>query len=226
MRLKVWRITILKNLPATKAALTVFLFALAATALAAEDATTTFNWAFVKQAANGAATPIDFRERVNIAPGELFKIHVQPLHDAFIYLFLLDASGNLQVLFPLDFSLLDSPTYENTGYFIPDGDHWFTLDSTRGTERFYLMASSERLRALESLVLSYNKAAAASQGAARQAVLDEIASVRRKHSQLTVAAEKPVTIAGGTRGINATVEKLATRIEAPGFYYKLFRLEH
>ena len=79
---------------------------------------------------------------------------------------------------------------------------------------------------LESKVISYQKTSESQKGAAREAVLDEIARLRREHSRLTIAAEKPVTIAGGTRGINAAIQNTATRIEAQGFYYKLFRLEH
>jgi len=204
----------------------IILLAASTAALHAQQASTAFNWAFVKRAANGSPAPIDFRERVSISPGDLFKIHVQPIRGAFIYVFLHDAQGELQLLFPEGFSLFDARTYQDTGYFIPEGDNWFTLDSARGTERFYLIASSDRLRKLESLVRSHDKASASAKNAARQAVLDEIARVRREHSQLTMAAEKPVTVAGGTRGINTAIQKVATRIEAPGFYYKLFRLEH
>ncbi len=138
----------------------------------------------------------------------------------------------MQLLFPDSFDLFAKTSYAQTRYFIPDGDDWFTLDNAKGTERFYLVASSERLRNLESLVSSLQKIASdqkstvAAKGAARQAVLDEIRRLIKEHSQLAAAAEKPVTIAGGTRGINDTVAKLATRIEAAGFYSKTFRLEH
>jgi hypothetical protein len=186
----------------------------------------------VKRAPDGSAVPIDFKERVNVAPGDLFKIHIQPIKTAYIYLFLHDAADELELLFPLSFALFDGKSYAQGLFFIPEGDNWFTLDSAKGTERFYLLASSERLRPLETLVLALQKTSAnqkatvAAKTAARQAVLDEMARVRKQHSQLAAAAEKPVTIAGGTRGINATVEKLATRIEAGGFYTKTFRLEH
>jgi hypothetical protein len=203
-----------------------FLLVSAAVGLAAEDSQTVFNWAFVKRAADGSAAPIDFKERVAISPGELFKIHVQPIRGAFIYLFLHDAGGDLQQLFPGSFGQFESPSYANTRYFVPDGDNWFTLDSAKGTERFYLVVSADRLRSLESLASAYQPSSGSARGAARQAVLDEIARIRSQHNSLTMAAEKPVTIAGGTRGINSAIEKVATRIEAPGFYYKLFRLEH
>jgi hypothetical protein len=194
--------------------------------LFAEDAQLAFNWAFVKRAANGSAVPIDFKERVNIAPGDLFKIHIQPIAKAYVYLFLQDAQGDLEALFPEGFDAFASGSYLKTPVFIPEGEDWFTLDNAKGTERFTLIASSERLTQLESLTLALKKASAAGKAAAQQAVLDEIARQRKAHSSLAAAAEKPVTIAGGTRGINDSVRNLATRIEAAGFYYKLFKLEH
>jgi hypothetical protein len=143
-----------------------------------------------------------------------------------------DAAGEVQRLFPENFDLFETPSYATTRFFMPEGDDWFTLDGTKGTERFYLLASSDRLRPLEQLLLGLDKtmsnqnSTVAAKASARQAVLDEIKRQTKEHSQLAAAAEKPVTIAGGTRGINETVAKLATRIEADGFYSRTFRLDH
>ncbi len=204
----------------------VFVLVSLSIGLASEDAKTALDWAFAKRAADGSAVAINFNQRVGIVKGDLFKIYISPLSGAYAYLFLHDEGGDLQLLFPDDFSLFKNPSYLGARYFVPEGDHWFALDDAPGTERFYLIASAERLLALESLVASYASAPPDKKGAARQAVLDEIARVRRQYSQLAVLAEKPVTVAGGTRGINANVEKLATRIEANGFFYKVFRLDH
>jgi hypothetical protein len=204
----------------------------AATGLAAQETKVSFTWAFVKRATDGSAVPVNFGSRVNIKPGDLFKIHIQPGPRTWIYLVLQDSAGAVQRLFPESFDIFDKPSYAATRFFMPEGDDWFTLDGTRGTERFFLLASSERLRSLESLLLSLEKttanqgSTAAAESSARQAVLDEIKRLAREHSQLSAAAEKPVTIAGGTRGINESVAKLATRIEAESFYTRTFRLEH
>jgi hypothetical protein len=198
----------------------------------AEGAKLAFNWAFVSRAADGSSAPIDFSERVSIKPGELFKIHIEPQRGTYVYLYLQDAAGDLSLLFPDGFRAFDAKSYFEGKFFIPEGENWFQLDGAKGTERFYLLASTERLKPLESLTAAFVKisddpaSAAAAKASARQAVLDEIARVRKQHSQLTMAAEKPVTIAGGTRGINTSVEKLATRIEATDFYTKTFRLDH
>jgi hypothetical protein len=214
-----------------KALIVVLLF-VAVAGLGAQGKDMAFNWAFVKRATDGSPVPIVFSEKVAIAAGDLFKIYIQAVRHTYIYLFLYDAQSSLQLLFPERFEVFTEASYTQKQFFIPEGENWFALDNAKGVERFYLLASSTRLTNLESFTRAYQKvsgdgkSSAAAIGAARQAVLDEIAQLRTKHSQLTMAAEKPVTIAGGTRGINASVARAATRIEADEFYTKTFRLEH
>ena len=208
--------------------LVAVLLILPAAALVSQDVPLQFNWAFVKRASDGSPRAVDFSQKAAVLPGDLFKISIQPVKNAFVYLLLHDASGNLQLLFPGRFVDFEGPAYLNTPAFIPDGENWFALDNIRGTERFYLLASSTRLSRLEALVLAYQKAGQGTAGAdqARQAVLDEMTRLRTAHSQLTTAAEKPVTIAGGTRGADQATAKLATQITAASFYTRTFRLPH
>jgi hypothetical protein len=183
-----------------------------------------FDWAFMKQTPGGASHSVDFSERLAISTGDLFKISIKPLRNAYIYLYLQDAKGDLQLLFPEQFTDFEGARYMDEQFFVPHGRAWFTLDSEKGAERFHLLASASRLSRLESLTLAFQEAARGKNGAdaQRQAVLDEITQLRRTHSRLTTAAEKPVTIAGGTRG--AAIEGM--RIEAAGFYTRTLRLEH
>ncbi|HEY9593527.1 MAG TPA: DUF4384 domain-containing protein [Spirochaetia bacterium] len=182
-----------------------------------------FTWAFVKQGPDGRPVPVDFSEKVAVAKGDLFKIFLRPSAGTFVYLFLQDAQGELTVLYPESWDVLDGGAYAKTRTFIPPGDDWFTLDAARGTEHVHLLASSTRLAALEAKVTAWRKSPGP---AARQAVLDEIARVRKAHSQVAMGAEKPVTIAGGTRAIGNEMEKEAVRIDAKEFYTRTFRLEH
>jgi hypothetical protein len=201
-------------------------------ALGAQDAGVSFSMAFVKRTSAGQPAKVDFSERVNVKPGDLFKIFLQPSAGSYVYLILHDAQEGLQLLFPQAFAVFESPDYPNARTYIPEGDEWFALDSVRGTERFYLLASVERLRALESRIAAYQKTASnkgsavAAVHAARQAVLDEIRLQLKAHSRLSAAAEKPVTIGGGTRGITEAIASLATRIDAGVFFSRTFRLEH
>ena len=203
-----------------------------AAAFGADGSTLAFNWAFLTRAPDGSAVPIDFSERVKIKQGDLFKITVEPVQNAYVYLYLDDTEGKLTLLFPESFDSFGAASYLKTSVSIPDGDNWFQLDGSKGTERFYLLASSQRLKNLEALTVRLRKvdedprSTSAAKGAARQAVVDEIAVVRKLHSQVTIAAEKPVTVAGGTRGIGGPTTKGPTRIEAADFYTKTFRLDH
>jgi len=128
---------------------------LGASFLAAEGAKLAFNWAFVSRSVDGSSAPIDFSERVNIMPGELFKTHIEPVQSAFVFLYLHDAAGALTLLFPGKFDTFESDSYIGTQVFLPDGENWFQLDSTKGTERFYLLASTQRLKTLEGLSQIY-----------------------------------------------------------------------
>jgi hypothetical protein len=215
-----------------KHAAALALLFVAAIGLSAEGRKLSLNWAFAKRAPDGAARPIDFSDRVNIKSGDLFKLFIQPEASSYVYLVLQDSSDEVQLLFPESFELFGMADYAKRRYFLPEGNDWFTLDGAKGTERFYLIASSERLRPLESLIAAHQAKAsakdstAAAKNAARRAVLDEIKRLINEHSRLAAASEKPVSIAGGSRGVNEEVEKLATRIEASEFYAKTFRLEH
>jgi len=199
---------------------------------AAQDVRLTFDWAFVKRGPAGSIIQLDFKERVGIVEGDLFKIFIRPVGTGYVYVFLHDSSGGMDLVFPASFREFDTKACMNRPSFIPAGEDWFTLDGNRGIETFHLVASSERLQDLESLYATYRelsaspRASATAIGAARQVVLDEILRLRKKYSTMAAAAEKPVTIAGGSRGVEAEVEKRATRIIGPGFYSRAFRLEH
>jgi hypothetical protein len=210
--------------------LRVFLLVFVAVAPLAQEMPLAFDWAFVRRATDGSAVPIDFKEKVSIASDDLFKIYVKPVRGAYLYLFLHDASDELSMLFPASFDLFATPSYYGTQVFVPPGNAWFRLDGTSGVERFYLLVSRTRLATLETVMLALQKvsgdkkSSVTARNAARKSVLDEIARVRKAHSTLTAAAEKPVTFAGGTRGVE--IAKKATRIEAGEFYTRTFRLEH
>ncbi|MBU0928157.1 MAG: DUF4384 domain-containing protein [Spirochaetes bacterium] len=201
----------------------------AGVALGAEDLKAEFDWAFARRGPEGEIVPLDFSERVGVAGEDLFKIFVRPVGGAFVYVLLLDSSGALDLLFPASFGDFAAAAYAG-GHFVPPGDDWFALDGTRGVETFYLVASASRLDDLERLYLAYRAQAdnprSTQAPRARQAVLDELARLRKAHSSLASAAEKPVTIAGGSRSVEAEIQRRATRITAPGFYSRTFRLEH
>lgn len=209
------------------------LWLLNAGCLAAESKTeVVFNWAFVKQTRDGELQMLDSSRVASIEPGEQLKIFLQPVQNAYIYVYLHDAQNELHLLFPRRIEDLHSRNYGNREYYLPEGEDWFVLDEAKGVEKFHLLASHERFPKLEALTKTYldlKEKAKSSQDAIRiamQRVLEEITRIRQQHSKLVVLAEKPVSIAGGVRGQNRAIEELAIEIRAQEFYSKTFRLEH
>jgi len=191
-----------------------------------------FNWAFVKQTPSGDLQALGSSGVSQIGPGDQVKIFLEPVQNAFIYVFLHDAQNELHLLFPRRFEDLGNRDYTGQKYYLPEGEDWFVLDETQGVEKFQLLASAERFPKLEALSKTYldlkEKPKSPQDGIriAMQKVLEEITRIRQQHSKLVVLAEKPVSIAGGVRGQNAVVEELAIEIRAQGFYSKTIRLEH
>lgn len=197
-----------------------------------------FDWSFEARAGVGGWKPVAFAERVTMADGDLLRFSLRPvLGGTFVYLFAQEAGGGLELLFPADFAAFTTPGYVGAVRVVPSGNEAFVLEGSPAVERFILIASSQRLGPLETQVTALRKAGAAGVAGAPQRVLDEIAALRRAHSQFTVLAEKPVAAAvstrdagpdaeGGSGALSDTVEPAWTRIEAVGFYSRTFRVEH
>jgi hypothetical protein len=197
-----------------------------------EGESLSFNWAFIHQSTDGRTQAVDFSRRVRFGGRDLFKIFFQPLENAYIYLYLLDAQGELSLIFPEDLDDFDHRYRLGEKYMIPEGEAWFSLDENRGIERFYLLVSPQRFFLLESLTRSYLKIYNDQRSlrdeinSAKQKVLDQIVALRQENSRFTVVAEKPISIAGGVRGRAEEIEQLATQVTAQGFFSKTLRLEH
>jgi hypothetical protein len=101
-------------------------------------------------------------------------------------------------------------------------------------ETFYLLAAARRLERLERLYESYQAAPdAPRRKTAADQVIGEIRRLRRSHSDLRAAAEKPVPVGGRLRGTDslkgATREDLAAlAVEISGgeFFCKTVTIEH
>ena len=118
--------------------------------------------------------------------------------------------------------------------FIPTGNNWFELDAHPGQEKFFLIATAERLDRLEELCARHTalKDKADLQASADE-ILDEIKRLRQKNKQLSAPAEKPVRIGGSVRGEKPSsgqavpdITSLAAEVTAPGFYTRTFSIEH
>ena len=102
--------------------------------------------------------------------GDSYKIIFEPQQDAYIYIFQKGSSGNIFRLYPRDSwgetkLNLNNPVTAQQTYYVPTQQNSFILDTTAGTETFYLLAFSEKQHELEQ---TYNKMLAAADATSAQ----------------------------------------------------------
>jgi hypothetical protein len=110
-----------------------------------------FSWAFFLKDTSGQLRSMSFEDAEPVEGGDLLRIYLELHQRSHVYLYLFDARQDLYLVFP------PGPRFYS-GYFpvwhkfyIPSGRDWFTLDGTKGVERFYLLASNDRLVELEEM---------------------------------------------------------------------------
>jgi hypothetical protein len=92
----------------------------------------------------------DFRQIRNgdiLQSGDQYKIVLTPQFNGYVYIFQLDSSSHIQQLFPFDQHL--NPVQAGQTYYAPAQNFSFELDTLRGTETIYVLASRTRDVALE-----------------------------------------------------------------------------
>jgi hypothetical protein len=190
-------------------------------------------WAF------GALTgPGNNRELIAITKdtalktGDQVKIMVELKSMCFVYLIYHGSNGEIQLLFPNDLKQFDKNYHVAEKYYIPQGDLWFALDEHTGRETFYLLVSKMRLFELENLLQQYEASGPAKKPEVVLDTIEQIKRIRRKHSSLAAAAERPVSIGGSVRGVQKQaaalpdIAALAVEISAADFYGRTFTIEH
>jgi len=110
-----------------------------------------FSWAFIHKSRGGQVGSLDFEAEEPISEGELLRFYLELHGGAFVYLYLFDARHDLYLVFPPSTAFYNGEVPAGYKTYIPSGRKWFALDGLKGTERFYLLASAERLLELERL---------------------------------------------------------------------------
>jgi hypothetical protein len=191
-----------------------------------------FKWAFgALTGPTKAFVPIT-RDTV-LRSGDEIKMLVELVRECYVYVVYEGPNGELSLLFPYDLKQFASDYETGKNYYIPKGRSWLTFDKTAGKEKFYILASNERLTQLEALLSSYQTADKATKRDAGSKVVAEIRDVRKRFRTFTTLAEKPVTIGGNVRGVGEAaaakrpdVADIATAITASNFYAKTFTIDH
>lgn len=190
--------------------------------------TVNFKWAFIyKKTGEPYGRILDFNEKATVNSGDKLQVMLTPITQSYMYLYLLNSSNELDIIFPSDLAFYDKNKLGEESY-LPAKDKWYSIDEAKGTERFYLLASSSRLTELEKATEEY--LASGKNNDQKAALLDLMKSLRSANSTLASIAEKGVPIAGTfrTRGHGDVSVVLGDAIEvnAEKFYSKTIRLKH
>jgi hypothetical protein len=197
------------------------------------DANIKFQWAFgALKKANGSKFEAVSKD-TDLKTGDQIKFFLKVNKNCFVYLIYRSSQGELSVLFPHRFKLLSAEYTVSGDHYIPKGDEWFELDAHTGEERFYLLASVERLLKLETLINDYESADAAKKPPLAKKILSEIRVLRKQHLKFKTYAERPVNIIGNLRGTEKAetagphdIAKFAVEISADTFYSRTFTIDH
>jgi hypothetical protein len=197
------------------------------------DANLQFQWAFgALKKANGSKFEAIDRDTV-LKTGDQIKFFLNVDKNCFVYLIYSSSQGEISVLFPHRFKLRSSEYTVAGHHYIPGGNQWFELDEHTGEEKFYLLASANRLTQLEAMINDYESADAAKKPALAQAVLAEIRKLRKENLKFKTYAERPVNIIGSLRGTEKAetaepqdIAKFAVEISADTFYSRTFTIDH
>ncbi len=165
--------------------------------------------------------------KLTVSPGDKIGVYVEPVENAYVYLYLLDSRKNIELIFPtsMNKSTIQSEFTPRKGTYIPGRYEWFTFDENRGTETFYLIVSKKRVTRLEELTKNYLDADERGKELAKQKLLDEITGVK-KDIAFKTTLERPLSYGGIIRGLEIDIARLAVEVEAENFYSKTIRVKH
>ena len=202
-------------------------------AVAQQNANLQFQWAFgALKKGNSSQFEAVTRDTV-LKTGDQIKFFLNVNQNNFVYLIYHSSQGELSVLFPQRFQLQSSEYSAAGNHYIPADDQWYELDEHTGEERFYLLASVERLLELEALINDYESADAAKKPPWAKKILSEIRKLRKQHLKFRTYAERPVNIIGNLRGTEKAetagahdIAKFAVEISADTFYSRTFTIDH
>ncbi len=92
--------------------------------------------------------------------GDPLKISFRVNQECFVYVIGIDTTADMNPLFPNPkYSAHVNPAQPGVTYEVPEGDDWVGLDSFRGIEHFYFLASRTRRLDLEAQLVAMAKSA-------------------------------------------------------------------
>ncbi|MCX7984564.1 MAG: DUF4384 domain-containing protein [Bacteroidetes bacterium] len=192
-----------------------------------------FDWAFGALVGQEKSFVTITRDTV-LKSGDELKMMVRLQSECYVYVVFYGSKGEVELLFPYSLQQFQKDYTIGKNYYIPQGRMWMKLDQNTGKERFFIVASSERLLKLEALLSEYF----ASKGEATkkekgERVIAEIRELRKSFASYATIAEKPITIGGNIRSTSTVEDRrridladFAIAIRAKNFYSKTFTIDH
>jgi len=218
---------------------TMLLFYGVLSPLAAQDAgadnNVQYNWAFVARGGEAGSRRLGVVTRdTSMRTGDEFKLYVNLVKPAYVYVIHKSPTDELSLLFPYDSTMFLKDYKTDKNYYIPKGRDWFKLDKNAGTETFYLLASSERLTALENDLHAYLTSSADRKNDAMTVVVNEIKDIKKHFRTFATIAERPISIAGNVRGEKKNaidpdrvdIAQFASEVLANNFFSKTISIDH
>ena len=193
-----------------------------------------FQWAFCAlRKAHADQKPGVITRDTALKSGDQIKFFVKPESPCYLYLIYQSSQRELSVLYPSRFKQLDRQDAGSGKQYIPDGNQWFELDEHTGQEKFYLLASIQRLVDLETLINQYESADKTKKSSLAVKITGEIRNLRKRHLKFKTYAEKPATIIGNLRGGDQTVSvhtkdvaDYAVEISTTTFFSRTYTIDH
>jgi hypothetical protein len=193
-----------------------------------------FQWAFcaLRKADTGRQLSVIARD-TDLKSGDQIKFFVKSEGPSFVYLIYQSSQREISVLFPYRFIQLDASSTMAGKHYIPQGTQWFELDEHPGQEKFYLLASTQRLFDLEALINQYESADKAKKSGLADKITSEIRNLRKRHLKFKTYAEKPVTIIGNLHGAEQSesdhskdIADYAVEISTTTFFSRTYTIDH
>jgi len=193
-----------------------------------------FRWAFGAMVGQkGDRRLVAITRDTILKTGDRLKLLLQLETRCFVYLFYRTAEDDIYLLFPYTLQQFETGYKTGEKYYIPQGTKWFELDENLGFERFYLLASVEKLVEIEKLYQKYQWVDGTDKQEVAKKLITEIHKTRKRHRKFTVDAERPIVIGGNVRGMVENketalpdIDPIASEVSTLNFYSKTFTIEH
>jgi Domain of unknown function (DUF4384) len=193
-----------------------------------------FQWAFCTLRKTDAdQKPRVVAPKTTLISGDQIKFFVKPESPCYLYLIHQNSQHQLKVLYPLRFTQAAGQGTGSGKLYIPDGNLWFELDEHTGQEKYYLLASIQRLSDLENLIERYVSSDKIKKSELVDKIAAEIRNLRKRHLKFKTYTQKPVTIIGNLGGSEQTVRvhtkdiaDYAVEISTTTFFSRTYTIDH